>query len=116
MNLHPHLRQTGDSQNDEPSSSLLFRLVDVAARTLEAASPPTGHLARRYVPLIRGMIGIILSGSTQANQTTASHSAVMENPNNITEQNGNLGGDLWEMWQQAGLEPMPWPNVLDDIY
>ncbi|KAJ5247192.1 hypothetical protein N7468_002175 [Penicillium chermesinum] len=116
MNFRPHIQQAGDSYDNEPSSSLLFRLVDLAARTLEAASPPTGHLARRYVPLLRGMTGIILSGNTQARATENGHSAVVEHPSHPHEQQGNLGGDLWEMWQQAGLEPMPWPNVLDDIY
>lgn len=28
----------------------------------------------------------------------------------------NLGGDLWEMWQQAGLEPIVWPGPLDGVY
>lgn len=28
----------------------------------------------------------------------------------------NLGGDLWEMWQQAGLEPIIWPGPLDGAY
>lgn len=116
MNLRPHISQAGDAHDDEPSSSLLFRLVDVAVRTLEASSPPTGHLARRYVPLLRGMIGIILTGNAQANHTTGSQSTVIEHPNSLPEQHGNLGGDLWEMWQQAGLEPIPWPNLLDDIY
>lgn len=27
----------------------------------------------------------------------------------------NLGEDLWEMWQQAGLEPIIWPNLMDDL-
>lgn len=27
----------------------------------------------------------------------------------------HLGEDLWEMWQQAGMEPMIWSNLLENI-
>lgn len=117
MNLRPHIQQPVEVLGDEASSSLLFRLVDVATRTLEAASPPEGHLARRYSTLLRGMTNIILSGNAHmrvANgypggmSTDASHA-----PDSIQN---NLGEDLWEMCQQAGFEATAWPSLLDDIY
>ena len=116
MNLRPHAQQPVGALGQEPSSSLLFRLVDVAARTLEAASPPEGHLARRYVPLSRGMADIILSDNTHSQSINVDTSTVTTDANNLPEQlQNNLGDDLWDMWQQAGLEPLNWPSLLDDM-
>ncbi|KAL3495749.1 hypothetical protein BJX62DRAFT_222394 [Aspergillus germanicus] len=123
MNLRPtqqHANGTLLQEATDPSTSLLFRLVDVAARTFEAASPPEGHLARRYAPLLRGMTDLIMSSSTQTQvqaqlQGVGNTSAVMPDTNLGPEfQSHHLGDDLWEMWQQAGLEPMIWSNILDD--
>ncbi|OJJ05894.1 hypothetical protein ASPVEDRAFT_154023 [Aspergillus versicolor CBS 583.65] len=125
INLRPHSSPQPNeipvSGNIDPSASLLFRLVDVAARTLEAASPPEGHLARRYSTLLRGMAGLILSGNTQAQTNNPSSSndssAIFMDANNFAPEQlqNHLGEDLWEMWQQAGLEPMIWSNLLDTI-
>ncbi|KAL2862748.1 uncharacterized protein BJX67DRAFT_365692 [Aspergillus lucknowensis] len=123
LNLRPHSRQQSNEVplggEAEPSTSLLFRLVDVAARTFEAASPPEGHLARRYAPLLRGMTGLILSGNmqAQAHGTNGDTGATMTDTSNLPPEQlqSHLGEDLWEMWQQAGLEPMIWSNLLDDL-
>jgi hypothetical protein len=123
VNLRPtqqHSNGTFLQEATDPSTSILFRLVDVAARTFEAASPPEGHLARRYAPLLRGMTDLIVSSSTQTQvqaqlQGVGNTSAVMPDTNLGPEfQSHHLGDDLWEMWQQAGLEPMIWSNILDD--
>ncbi|KAI5458318.1 hypothetical protein BGZ63DRAFT_61585 [Mariannaea sp. PMI_226] len=117
LNLRPHAQQPGDLPSQDPSSSLLFRLVDVAARTLEAASPPEGHLARRYVPLLRGMADIILSDNTQPQPMNVETSAATTDATNLQEQfPSHLGEDLWDMLQQAGLEPINWPNLMDDTH
>jgi hypothetical protein len=88
----------------DASTSLLCRLVDVAARTLEAASPPEGHLARRYVAVLRGMTGIIQSGKTQAAPFGA-------------DMSGNLEEDLWSLWQNAELDTsLAIPNLLDGLF
>lgn len=112
------MHQLNGTGCEENSGSLLFRLVDVAARTLEAASPPEGHLARRYVPLLRGMSGLVLSGNVQGQKTNSGTSAVMTEANQPPSEHlqSQLEEDLWEMWQQAGLEPMIWPSLLDDMY
>lgn len=114
MNLAPHIHQAQDTSWDgDVSTSLLYRLVDLAARTLEAASPPEGHLARRYIPLLRGMIGTIVSSQSQPlNADFNSNAPNMPDDGQIQ---GNIGEDLWEMWQQAGLEPLNWPSLLEDI-
>jgi hypothetical protein len=64
------------------------------------------------------MTGLILSGNAQAQNINANASSVMQSTSNLpSEQTQNhLGEDLWEMWQQAGLGPMIWPNLLDDMY
>lgn len=118
MNLSPHIHVSQDASWDgRISTSLLYRLVDLATRTLEAASPPEGHLARRYIPLLRGMIGTVASSRPQPLGPDAN-----ENTSNLPDEGslpvqiqGNLGEDLWEMWQQAGLEPLNWPSLLEDI-
>lgn len=116
MNLRPYAQHSGEALGDEASNSLLFRLVDLAARTLDAASPPIGHLARRYVPLLRGMTGLILSRNVQGQGVNGGASAAMTETNNLPPEQlqNHLEGDLWEMWLQAGLEPMIWPSLLDD--
>ncbi|KAJ5618761.1 hypothetical protein N7510_002745 [Penicillium lagena] len=118
LNLRPHSQERDEAVDDDTSRSLLFRLVDVAARTLEAASPSEGHLARRYVPLLRGMTGLLLSGNTQAQKMSSNSSNMMMNASNLPQEQmqNQLGGDLWDMWQQAGLGPMIWPNLADDLY
>ncbi|KAL7419008.1 hypothetical protein Q5752_006693 [Cryptotrichosporon argae] len=113
-NLEPSTHEpTGDT-----SATRLFRLVDVAARTLEAASPPKGHLARRYVPLLRGMTGIIQSGKTPADAaapgTATGTGAGAGAASGAAQQPvSNLEEDLWGMWQQTGLDASLWPNLLD---
>lgn len=116
MNLQRHVQHESQTVDGDASTSLLFRLVDVAARTLEEASPPEGHLARRYVPLLRGMTGIILSGKSQPNNTSTAADTQPLDLNGLPDQSQNLGEDLWEMWQQAGLESLVWPGFLDDVY
>jgi hypothetical protein len=109
------VQQPDEVLSDEPSGSLLFRLVDVAARTLEAASPSEGHLARRYVPILRGMAGIVLSGNIQAQRMNSGANAVETDANGLPEQlQGNWEAELWEIWQQAGLDSMFYPGMFDD--
>ncbi len=87
---------------------MLYRLVDLAARTLEASSPPEGHLARRYVPLLRGMADLILTDNTQVQGISVDSSAVTADVNMSEQPQNTMGDDLWEMWHQAGLEPINW--------
>jgi hypothetical protein len=105
-----------DAIGDEPSSSLLFRLVDVAARTLEAASPPEGHLARRYVPILRGMAGIVLSGNMQGQRMSGGTSEVVTDANLPAELHNSWESELWEIWQQAGLDSTFYPSLFEDTY
>ncbi|KAL5360768.1 hypothetical protein BJX96DRAFT_184778 [Aspergillus floccosus] len=97
----PGTAKTTDATGSESPSSCPTTGGAVAADTLEIASPPVGHPARRYVPLLRGMTNLILSGHMQ--------------PPRDNGPSGATGEDLWEMWQQAGLEPMIWPSVLDRL-
>lgn len=118
MNLRTDGQQTRTGLSQEPSSSLLFRLVDVAARTLEACSSPEGHLARRYVPLLRGLTDIILSDNPKPHNRNVDTGAAAAADNNsiLPEQmHANLGEGLWDIWQQAGLEPINWSSLLDDM-
>lgn len=118
MDLQPHVQYSGENLNREASHSLLFRLVDLAARTLDAASPPIGHLARRYVPLLNGMAGLVSAGNAQfyGGDSDAGVAIAEANPVHTEQAQNALGEDLWEMWQEAGLEPMVWPSVLDEIF
>lgn len=113
VNLRSNSQQPGDTLDQERSSSLLYRLVDLAARTLEAASPPEGHLARRYVPLLRGMADLILTDNAQPQGMNVDTSAMTADANMSEQLQNNMGEDLWEMWQQAGLEPINWPQMVD---
>ncbi|RSH95502.1 hypothetical protein EHS25_000594 [Saitozyma podzolica] len=113
-NLQPHPQQGLEPM--DASTSLLCRLVDVAARTLEAASPPEGHLARRYVAVLRGMTGIIQSGKTQAAPFGADASGMATYPN-APDMSGNLEEDLWSLWQNAELDTsLAIPNLLDGLF
>lgn len=116
MNLRPRIEQIEEDRDEDPTSCLLFRLVDVAARTLEATSCSEGHLARRYVPLLRKMTGIVITGNAQTERMNCDGGASVMDANNIPEQlHSNLEEGLWEMWQQAGLDPIGWPSMFDDI-
>ncbi|ORY35312.1 hypothetical protein BCR39DRAFT_508725 [Naematelia encephala] len=111
LNLQTHSRQADDEMHDA-STSKLFRLVDLCVRTLEAASPCEGHLARRYVPLLRGMMSILQSGRTQTQNLSEIRNGVVTSlaP---SKQAADLGEDLWSMWEEAGLETNVLPSMLD---
>jgi hypothetical protein len=118
VNLLPRVQHPPDETlGEEASNSRLFRLVDVATRSIEMAGPPEGHFARRYVPLLHGMADIIQSGHTQAVlRTSGSTSAVMMDAINLpAQQQSNKELDLWEIWQQAGLDTF-WPSLFEDTY
>ncbi len=108
VNLQSNSQHSENPLVQERSSSLLYRLVDLAARTLEASSPPEGHLARRYVPLLRGMADLILTDSTQAQGINSDSSAMTADVDMSEQLQNTIGEDLWELWQQAGLEPINW--------
>lgn len=109
----PHSYDGADC-NEDASLTPMYRLVELAARTLETASPPEGHLARRYVPLLRGMCGIILSGDTQ--RAAIDIECIGPGTDTLPDHlHTHLGEDLWGMWQQAGLEPVGWPNALNEM-
>ncbi|OAA81683.1 hypothetical protein LEL_01228 [Akanthomyces lecanii RCEF 1005] len=108
LNLQSNSQHSENPLVHERSSSLLYRLVDLAARTLEASSPPEGHLARRYVPLLRGMADLILTDSTQAQGINSDSSAMTADVDMSEQLQNTMGEDLWELWQQAGLEPINW--------
>ncbi len=91
------------SSGEETSSSLLYRLIDVAARALEAASTYNGHLAQRYSVLLRGMIGIVETG--KANTPGQRNFSGPADVPVVQEGSSGLSEDLWTMWQQAGLDP-----------
>jgi hypothetical protein len=66
------------------------------------------------------MAGLILSGNTQAEPnyhgSNSNPSSMFTDANAFAPEqlHSHLGGDLWEMWQEAGLEPMIWSNLLDN--
>lgn len=115
VNLRSNAHQSEASLNQERSTSLLYRLVDLAARTLEAASPPDGHLARRYVPLLRGMADLILAESTRGQEMEVDTGEIITDMSASDQLPNTMGEDLWELWQQAGLEPINW-QVADFVY
>lgn len=115
MNLEPPNDQNDEDTSDDVASSLLFRLVDLAARTLEATSCPDAHLAQRYVPFLHRMTGIIISGNMQGQRTNYEGVAMLDSNDMPDQLHGNLEEGLWEMWQQAGLDPIGWPSMFDDM-
>lgn len=79
-------------------SSTLYRLVDLASRTLRQCAPARGHPASRYADFLAGMANIIAAGSlsTQTGQAQAQDAI-------------DAGGPLWDqdwlnLWQSSGLE------------
>lgn len=67
------------------------------------------------------MAGLTLSGNLQAQTqdhgSTGNPSVMFMDANTFAPEQlqSHLGEDLWEMWHQAGLEPMVWSNLLDTI-
>lgn len=60
---------------------------------------------------------MIIHDNPQTQVLNVDTGAVAIDANNLPEQlQTNLGEDLWDMWQQAGLEPINWPSLLDDIH
>jgi hypothetical protein len=42
--------------------------------------------------------------------TTAVNNSILPD-----QMQANLGEGLWDIWQQAGLEPINWASLLDDM-
>jgi hypothetical protein len=59
-----------------------------------------------------------LSGNAQEQSGNSGADVGIQEANGMQagSMQNNLGEDLWEMWQQAGLEPMIWPSLFDDLY
>ncbi|CAD6570665.1 MAG: hypothetical protein TREMPRED_005946 [Tremellales sp. Tagirdzhanova-0007] len=89
------------------SSSLLFRLVDLASRTLDRCAPSRGHLASRYAVFLRGMANMLqATGPTFSIQNST---ADMSGPSNLpSETNGDVyhswDQDWQDLWQNSGLD------------
>jgi hypothetical protein len=78
-------------------SCSLYRLVDLASRTLRQCAPTRGHPATRYADFLTGMTALITAGPIISTGRTAAQPAV-EN-----------GGTMWDqdwinLWQSSGLD------------
>ena len=68
--------ETINTDNPNTSGSLLYRLVDLAARTLRACSPTRGHLTTRYIAFLDGMATIVAKGASSLTNTAEGNQAV----------------------------------------
>ena len=89
------------------SSSLLYRLVDLAARTLDRCAPSRGHLASRYAVFLRGMANMIQA--TAPTYPLADSMADMNGPSHLpSETNGEVyhswDQEWQDLWQNSGLD------------
>jgi hypothetical protein len=79
-------------------SSTLYRLVDLASRTLRQCAPGQGHPASRYATFLAGMANIIAVGSISGQTGPAQAQDPID-----------AGGPMWDqdwlnVWQNSGLE------------
>ena len=93
-------------QNVGNRTSLLHRLINLAARTLDAGSPQRGHLASRYAGLIYPMAELVAPPEpSQDGLAELDLSALNENPE----------WNIANLWQQAGLDPFLLYGNLEDM-
>lgn len=63
------------------------------------------------------MAGIVLSGNVQAQRMNDGTNAAVADAGNVPEQLQNNGeADLFEIWQQAGLDSTFYLGLFDDTY
>jgi len=76
---------------------MLYRLVDLAARTLRQCAPSYGHPAARYADLLTGMTKIITAEPILA--------AGSLDPQAIFDTAGFMRDQDWlDLWQDSGLD------------
>lgn len=54
------------------------------------------------------MANLVLTDNTQLNGTSSGSRAIEADVSMSEQLQTAMGEDLWEMWQQAGLEPINW--------
>ena len=86
------------SRSNRPVSrtSLLYRLVDLAANALSACASQRDHLAIRYAHFIRGLAETLVQDPPEVNVEGNS------TPSNALD---STDWDISYLWQQAGLDP-----------
>jgi hypothetical protein len=108
-NLRPRdLMETASTDNPNSRGSLLYRVVDLATRTLRACSPSRGHLTARYIAFLDGMATIVAKGASSFTNTAEG------NQNVDFGDLGNLEGgptdqvfdqDWLNAWHNMDMEP-----------
>jgi len=105
----------GSVDTSSPRSSILFRLVDLASRTLKQCAPEKGHLAARYALFLRRLADGLASGPARmpvGPETNGQRPS--ENPGLQleTDGTGGNGGPIWDgnwltLLQNSGLPDWP---------
>lgn len=108
-NLHARdSMETASTDNPDSRASLLYRLVDLATRTLRACSPTRGHLTTRYIAFLDGMATIVANGASSfPNLADGNQSVDFGNLGDLegapTDQVSDQ--DWLNAWHGMGMEP-----------
>lgn len=93
---HLRSRKPQFQNQSDPRSSPLYRLVDLAARTMKQCSPQKGHLTTRYIEFLYLMAERVAAEPVTMLATQDLSGVSATNP--IWDQ------DWLNLWQTSGLE------------
>lgn len=91
------LRTQSRDRSVPAQSSTLYRLVDLASRTLRQSGPSHGHPATRYADFLAGMADLITAGQVDGAGRSAGQPSL------------DIGNNIWDqdwlgLWQDSGLD------------
>lgn len=86
-----------------PQSSLLFQLVDLAARTLDQCAPRYGHLASRYAVFLRGMANMVAVTAPPDDPADLGELGSLL-PEMHRDPNHSWDREWQDLWQNSGLD------------
>ena len=92
------LHINGDTWSLPSETCTLYRLVDLASRTLRQCAPVRGHPATRYADFLAGMTKIITTESMLTGNQSSSDSDALAARGSMWDQ------DWVNLWQDSGLD------------
>ncbi len=104
------------TSNIPARSSTLYRLVDLASRTLTQCAPSRGHLAIRYAEFLRGLADGIAAGPSHLEPPQPAHQGGLAHGFQPLQNDLDLGNNVSLPWDGNWLTLLQNAGVSDWVF